>query len=71
MPGTGRFKINGKELDYFSMIQSREMVIAPLQRVKWLGTVDVEAEIQGGGESSQAVSLRYGVANGIAALGKF
>ena len=53
------------------MIQSREMVIAPLQRVKWLGTVDVEAEIQGGGESSQAVSLRYGVANGIAALGKF
>ena len=70
MPGTGKFKINGKELDYFSMIQSRELIIAPLQRVGWLGTVDVEAEVQGGGETAQAVAVRFGIANGISALGK-
>jgi len=78
MPGTGKFSINGKGLDYFETIQSRETVIAPLQLVGWLGTVDVEAFVRfarpdtipdAHGETTHAGCVRWGIATGIAALG--
>lgn len=79
MPGTGEFLINGQGLEYFKRIQSREAVIAPLQLTGMLGKVDVEANVIGGtllaehleapGETSRAISVRYGIAVGLAALG--
>lgn len=79
VPGTGQFKINGKGLDYFKRIQSREAVISPLQLCGWLGKVDVEANCEGGtlaalhleepGETSRAICVRYGIATALAALG--
>lgn len=70
MPGTGKFDINGKDLDYFPRIRCREQVIFPLQLVDWLGTVDIKAEITGGGEMAQANVCRFGIATGLAALGE-
>jgi small subunit ribosomal protein S9 len=69
MPGRGLFDINGKDLDYFSLIRARESIIYPLQLVDWLGTVDIQATVTGSGEMGQAAALRWGVATGIAALG--
>lgn len=69
IPGTGEININGQTLEYFKMIQSREMVIAPLQKAGWLGTVDVDARVEGAGETSQAGVVRRGIALGIVALG--
>ena len=73
MPGTGKFDINGQELDYFPRIRARESVIYPLQIVDWLGTVDIQATVtsRNRGEMAQAAALRWGIATGIAALGKF
>jgi len=81
MPGTGEFKINGKGLEYFELMSNREAVIAPLQIVKMLGKVDVQAHCEGGtfgqaatapyaGETSRAMCVRWGIANALAALGK-
>lgn len=81
LPGTGRFNINnGQGLEYFTMTQSREVVLTPLQLAGWLGKVDVDAYVQGGtefaehqsygGEASRAACLRWGISTAIAALGK-
>ncbi|CAL8110133.1 unnamed protein product [Orchesella dallaii] len=84
VPGTGEFKINGQGLDFFKLISNREAVIAPLQLAKMLGKVDIEANCQGGsktpekpkspgcpdnGETARAIAVRWGIANGLAALG--
>lgn len=83
LPGTGRFNINvGQGLEYFTRIQSREVVITPLQICGWLGKVDVDAFVTGGtdrmenwinnpGEAARAGVLRWGIATAIAALGNF
>ncbi|ODM97247.1 28S ribosomal protein S9, mitochondrial [Orchesella cincta] len=79
VPGTGEFKINGKGLDFFTLMASREAVIAPLQLSKWLGKVDVEANCEGAtlaqphvpfaGETSRAIAIRWGISTALAALG--
>ncbi|CAG7836911.1 unnamed protein product [Allacma fusca] len=69
MPGTGEIIVNGETLEYFKMVQSREMVISPLQKAGLLGAVDVDARVEGSGETSQAGVVRRGIALGIVALG--
>lgn len=64
-------------------MQSREAIISPLQLVGWLGKVDIEAHVEGGipnalpttklevetGETAKAVSIRWGIATALVALG--
>jgi len=79
VPGTGKFNINGKGLDFFRYVQSREVVISPLQLVGWLGKADVDAYVTGGrelvehqrmgGETARAGCLRWGIATALASLG--
>ncbi len=82
LPGTGQFTINGQYgLEYFIMIQSREVVLTPLQLCGLLGKVDVDIYTIGGenrefdtfqpfaGEASRAAAIRWGISTAIAALG--
>jgi len=69
IPGTGVFDVNGKGLEYFSMMCARETMLFPLQLTGWLGTVDVFGTISGSGEVAQANALRWGMSMALAALG--
>ncbi|GLG93346.1 40S ribosomal protein S16, partial [Gryllus bimaculatus] len=60
--GSGKISINGRGLDYFAEIQSREQILFPLIMTKQLKNVDVEAEVIGGGPSGQAGAIRWGIA---------
>ncbi|CAD6224653.1 GSCOCG00005486001-RA-CDS [Cotesia congregata] len=63
--GSGKIKINGKAIDYFTNIQSREQVIFPLIFTGMDKDVDVEANVEGGGFSGQAGAIRWGIAWGL------
>lgn len=63
--GSGKIKINGKDITYFTSIQSREQVIFPLIFTGMDKEVDIEAEVQGGGFSGQAGAIRWGISWGL------
>ncbi|XP_034117669.1 28S ribosomal protein S9, mitochondrial [Drosophila albomicans] len=62
LPGTGKITINGQDISYFSMEQSKEQLLFPLNFSDMLGKVDVEANVEGGGPSGQAGAIRWGIA---------
>ena len=62
-PGTGRWLVNGRELDdYFPRLTHRKRATEPLQVVDADGRVDVVARVHGGGMTGQADAIRLGVA---------
>lgn len=62
-PGTGRWLVNGRELDdYFPRLAHRKRATEPLQVVDADGRVDVVARVHGGGMTGQADAIRLGVA---------
>jgi small subunit ribosomal protein S9 len=67
--GTGKFTINGKELDVYL---PEELIAAaaagPLTEVELREKMDVVARVQGGGPHGQAVAVSHGLAR---ALEKF
>jgi small subunit ribosomal protein S9 len=84
MPGTGKFCINGKGLEYFDTIKPRQMLLSPLQLVDWLGTVDIKCTMSstcdfsdpmskardtGNRKIAEAYAIRWGISMGLAALG--
>jgi small subunit ribosomal protein S9 len=63
VPGTGTWKINGRELDkYFPNKVHQQLVNEPFRVTEQEGRFDVIARIHGGGTSGQAGALRLGVA---------
>ncbi|ALC47865.1 mRpS9 [Drosophila busckii] len=62
LPGTGKITINGQDISYFSVEQSKEQLLFPLHFCDMLGKVDVEANVEGGGTSGQAGAIRWGIA---------
>lgn len=61
--GTGKVEINGQDITYFKVIQSREVIMFPLQFTGLLGSIDLEAIVSGpGGESAEAGAIRYATA---------
>ncbi|CAG9771019.1 unnamed protein product [Ceutorhynchus assimilis] len=64
-PGTGKISINGQDINYFKGIQQREQLLFPLIFTNMQRKVDIEAEVQDGGESGQAGAIRYGIAWGL------
>ncbi|CAL8407092.1 unnamed protein product [Arctogadus glacialis] len=64
--GSGRATVNGSELlSYFPVFQDREQVMFPLQFAGVLGRLDVEAQVSGGGRSSQAGAVRLAISRAL------
>jgi small subunit ribosomal protein S9 len=62
-PGTGLWRINGRELDeYFPMHRHREVVERPLGVVSAEGTYDLLIRVRGGGPTGQAGAVQLAVA---------
>jgi len=67
-PGSGNFLINGRRVPaYFSELQHRNDMHAPLEATKTAGTLDVYAKVKGGGPSGQAEAVRLAVARALKA----
>ncbi|MBD3264527.1 MAG: 30S ribosomal protein S9 [Candidatus Omnitrophica bacterium] len=61
--GKGRITINGKKHDnYFSTVDNRVQVVRPLSVAKMEDSLDVKANVKGGGVSGQAGAVSLGIA---------
>ena len=66
VPGTGRWSINGRELDsYFPNKVHQQIVNEPFRVTELEDRFDVIARIGGGGASGQAGALRLGIARAL------
>ncbi len=66
VPGTGKWIVNGRELDdYFPNKLHQQEVNEPFRILDLDGAYDVMARIHGGGPSGQAGALRLGVARSL------
>jgi small subunit ribosomal protein S9 len=69
IPGTGAFKLNGRTLEaYFPSKVHQQLVREPLGVVERTGTVDVIANLRGGGVTGQAGALRLAIARALCDL---
>lgn len=64
-PGTGKITINGQDITFFPEVQPREQMLFPLIFCNMVGSVDVVANVEGGGFSGQAGAIRWGIAMGL------
>ena len=65
-PGTGKYTINGKDVDlYFPRATLQRVLRQPLEVVALEEKVDVIAAIHGGGVAAQAGALRHGVSRAL------
>jgi small subunit ribosomal protein S9 len=65
-PGKGELKINDREVtEYFSQVQDRNAVAAPLKATDTLGSLDVFVNVKGGGTSGQARATMLGIARAL------
>ena len=63
VPGTGRWTINGRDLEsYFPNKVHQQAVNEPFKVLDLDGSYDVLARVHGGGASGQAGALRLGIA---------
>jgi small subunit ribosomal protein S9 len=63
VPGTGRWTINGRDLEsYFPNKVHQQAVNEPFKVLELDGTYDVLVRVHGGGASGQAGALRLGIA---------
>ncbi len=65
-PGTGSWRINGRELDeYFPMHRHREVVERPIGVVSAEGSYDMLVRVRGGGPTGQAGAVQLAVARAL------
>jgi len=65
-PGTGKYTINGKDVDvYFPRPTLQRVLRQPLEVVALEEKVDVVAAIHGGGVAAQAGALRHGISRAL------
>ncbi|PWU12838.1 MAG: 30S ribosomal protein S9 [Bdellovibrio sp.] len=68
-PGSGSIVINGlKADDYLKRLQSRMVILQPLETISMLGKFDAEIKVTGGGESGQMGAIRLGIARALTAF---
>ena len=61
-PGTGNIIVNGRNAPkYFCRPTSIRLIEQPLELTETIGTLDIYANIRGGGLSGQAGALRHGI----------
>ena len=66
MPGTGKFTLNGRELEnYFPSKVHQQLVREPLTLTEKAEALDVHANLRGGGTSGQAGALRLAIARAL------
>jgi small subunit ribosomal protein S9 len=65
-PGTGKYSINGKDVDvYFPRKTLQRVLRQPLEVVALDDKIDVVAAIHGGGVAAQAGALRHGISRAL------
>ena len=65
-PGSGTLQINKRKLDeYFTQAQDRNSVLAPLKTTDTEKSLDVFANVSGGGTSGQAGAVMLGIARAL------
>lgn len=68
-PGKGKVTINGKQSDeYLTRLQSRMVIMQPLDAIGQMGKFDLRVMVAGGGESGQAGAIRHGVTRALIAF---
>ena len=64
--GTGNIIVNGKSApEYFCRPTSIRLIEQPFELTETIGTLDVYANIKGGGLSGQAGALRHGISRAL------
>jgi len=68
-PGKGELEINGKKADdYLRRLQSKMVIVQPLDLVNMLDKIDVRVTVTGGGEAGQSGAIRHAIARALTAL---
>ncbi|MBC7466626.1 MAG: 30S ribosomal protein S9 [Bdellovibrio sp.] len=68
-PGKGVVSINGKTADaYLTRLQSRMVIMQPIELLLQTGKFDLRVMVSGGGESGQAGAIRHGVTRALIAF---
>lgn len=68
-PGKGVITINGKKAeDYLRRMQSRMVILQPLELLAQQDKMDARVTVAGGGESGQAGAIRLGITRCLIAL---
>ncbi|MDG0817051.1 30S ribosomal protein S9 [Bdellovibrio svalbardensis] len=68
-PGKGNITINGKKADdYLTRMQSRMVIVQPLDLLNQIGKFDAKITVAGGGESGQAGAIRLGITRALIAF---
>ena len=69
VPGTGQFKLNGRDLDsYFPNKVHQQLIKEPFVTLERVDQFDVIATLSGGGITGQAGALRLGISRVLIAL---
>lgn len=64
--GSGKIIINNKPLDnYFPLLDTQNLVTAPLKVAEWENDYDVKVTVRGGGMTGQSVAAQHGIARAI------
>ena len=67
--GSGQFTINDRSLEsYFPRATHRAAVIYPIEITNLQGKLDVQATIEGGGNTGQADALRHALSKALATM---
>lgn len=68
-PGKGTITINGKKADdYLTRMQSRMVILQPLETLAQADKFDARVTVEGGGESGQAGAIRLGITRALMAF---
>jgi small subunit ribosomal protein S9 len=69
LPGSGKFTLNGRSLEaYFPSKVHQQVVREPLNVAERVDTLDVVANLRGGGVTGQAGALRLAIARALCEL---
>ena len=64
--GSGKFSVNGRELEaYFLTDSLRQLVSQPFRVTETAGRYDVRINVTGGGPAGQAGAVRHGIARAL------
>lgn len=67
--GKGKVTINGKTSeDYLTRLQSRMVIMQPIELLGQVGKFDLKVTVAGGGESGQAGAIRHGITRALIAF---
>ena len=67
--GQGNVTINGKTSeDYLTRLQSRMVIMQPIELLNQAGKFDLKVTVTGGGESGQAGAIRHGITRALIAF---